>query len=137
MVIFYINPTETCARGFLSPSAFRANSETRLLLKDAMLVSFRSKLFTSYILTIFKQQNILTYEQLPNIVIHACKNNTEKLYLLKMCPAYLALFIYVWTHCVETVKWLDYNRDSQLTRWCSGNASALGERGPGFNPRLR
>ena len=52
-------------------------------------------------------------------------------------PANLALFVYVSTHCVETVKWLDYNRYSPLTRWCSGNASALGARGPGFNPRLR
>jgi len=52
-------------------------------------------------------------------------------------PANLALFIYVSTHCVETVKRLDYNRYCQLTRWCSGNASALGARGPGFNPRLR
>jgi len=52
-------------------------------------------------------------------------------------PANLALFVYVSTHCVETVKWLDYNRFSQLTRWCSGNASALGARGPGFNPRFR
>ena len=24
------------------------------------------------------------YEKLPNIVIHACKNNTEQMYLLKM-----------------------------------------------------
>ena len=32
---------------------------------------------------------------------------------------------------------LDYNRYSQLTRRCSGNASALGARGPGFNPQLR
>ena len=52
-------------------------------------------------------------------------------------PANLALFVYVSTHCVETVKWLDYNRYSQLTRCCSVNASALGARGPGFNPRLR
>ena len=52
-------------------------------------------------------------------------------------PAKLALFVYVSTHCAETVKWLDYCRYSQLTRWCSGNASALGARGPGFNPRLR
>jgi len=29
------------------------------------------------------------------------------------------------------------NRYSQLTRWFSGNASALGARGPGFNSRLR
>jgi len=52
-------------------------------------------------------------------------------------PANLDLFIYVSTDCVEIVKWLDYNRYSQLTRWCSGNASALGARGPGFNPQLR
>jgi len=52
-------------------------------------------------------------------------------------PANLALFVYVSTHCVETVKWLDYNWFTQLTRWCSGNAYALGARGPGFNPRLR
>ena len=32
---------------------------------------------------------------------------------------------------------LKINRYSQLTRCCSGNASALGARGPGFNPRLR
>jgi len=51
-------------------------------------------------------------------------------------PANLALFVYVSTHCVETVKWLDYTRYFQLTRWCSGNASALGASGPGFNPRL-
>ena len=52
-------------------------------------------------------------------------------------PANLALFIYLSTHCLETVKWLDYNRYCQLTRWYSGIASALGARGPGFNPRIR
>ena len=51
-----------------------------------------------------------------------------------MWLANLALFVYVLTHCVETVKWLDYNRYSQLTQWYSGNASALGAKGPGFNP---
>jgi len=69
------------------------------------------------------------YEKLPNIVIHACKNNTEKnVFVEKFWPANLALFIYVSTHCVEKVKWLDYTRYSQLTRWCSGNASSLGAR---------
>jgi len=48
-----------------------------------------------------------------------------------------ALFIYISTHCVETVKWLNYNRYSQLTRWCSGNASAFGARGPGCNAGLQ
>jgi len=37
----------------------------------------------------------------------------------------------------KKVKWLDCNRYFQLTRWCSGYASALGARGPGFNPQLR
>ena len=59
------------------------------------------------------------------------------MYLLKMWTANLALFIYVSTHCVEKVKWLDYNRSSQLTWWCTGNASALGARGPEFDPQLR
>jgi len=78
------------------------------------------------------------YEKLPNIVILACTNITEKnAFVENVWPANLALFIYVSTHCVETVKWLDYNRYCQLTRWCSGNASALGARGPGFNSRIR
>jgi len=50
-------------------------------------------------------------------------------------PAKSALFIYVLAHC--TVKKLDCNCNSQLTRWCSGNASTLGARVNGFNSRLR
>ena len=61
----------------------------------------------------------------------------KNVFVENVWPANLALFVYVSTHCVETVKWLDYNQYSQLTRWCSGNASALGAKGPGFNPRLR
>jgi len=61
----------------------------------------------------------------------------KNVFVENVWPANLTLFIYVSTHCVDTVKWLDYNRCSKLTRWCSGNASALGARGPGFNPRLR
>ena len=61
----------------------------------------------------------------------------KNVFVENVWPANLALFIYVSTHCVETVKWFDYNRYSQLTRWCSGRASALGARGLGFNPRLR
>jgi len=61
----------------------------------------------------------------------------KNVFVENVWPANLALFVYVSTHCVETVKWLDYDRYSQLTRWCSGNASALGARGPGFNPPLR
>jgi len=61
----------------------------------------------------------------------------KNVFVENVWPANSALFIYVSTHCVETVKWLAYNRYSQLTRWRSGNASSLGARGPGFNPRLR
>jgi len=54
-----------------------------------------------------------------------------------MWPSYSALFIYGLIHSVETVKYLDYYRYSQLTRWCRGYASALGARDPRFNSRLR
>jgi len=108
-------------------------------VKDAMPVSFRSELFTSYILTMIKQQNLLpSIWETAKLIIHACKNITEKnAFIENVWTANLALFIYVSTHFVETVKWLDYNRYSQLTWWCSGNASALGARGPGFNPWLQ
>ena len=61
----------------------------------------------------------------------------KSVFVENVWPENLALFIYVSTHCVKTVKWLDYNRYSQLTRWWNGNASALGARCPVFNPRLR
>jgi len=61
----------------------------------------------------------------------------KNVFVKNVWPANLALFVYVSTHCVETVKWLDYNRYSQLTWWCSGNTSTLGATGPGFNPRFR
>ena len=77
------------------------------------------------------------YEELSNVVIHACKKYRKNEFVENVWPGNLALFIYESTHCVGTVKWLDYNRYSQLTRLCSGNASALGSKGPGFNPRLR
>ena len=49
-----------------------------------MPLSLRSHLFTSYILTIFKQRNLSRkYEKMPNIVIHACKHITETVYFLK------------------------------------------------------
>ena len=46
----------------------------------------------------------------------------------------LYLFIYVSTHYVQTVKWLDYNRYCRLTRWCSGNASVWVQEVPGSIP---
>ena len=71
--------------------------------------------------------------------MHACKNNRKK-YLLKRSGPQISLCLFTFRPFpfpVETVKWLDYNLYSQLTRRCSGNASALSARGPGFNPRLR
>ena len=61
-----------------------------------MPVSFRSELFTSYILNIFKQWNLLPkymYVKLPNLFIHACKNITEKNIFWK-CVARKLGFVY-------------------------------------------
>ena len=69
--------------------------------------------------------------------MRACKNNTKTVFVENVWPANVALFIYVLTHCVEKVKWLHHNRYSQLTRWCSGYASAFGATGLGFTPQLR
>ena len=123
-----------CAK---SPFVIEAKHvQVKVMFKDAMPVYFRSELFSSYILTIFKQRILLRkYEKLPYIVVHAWKNITKKCICENVWPANLALFVYFSTHCVETVKWLDYNRYSKLTRWCSGNASAFGARVPGFKPR--
>jgi len=77
------------------------------------------------------------YEKLLNIVIHAGKILQKKEYFWKYVARKLGFVYYVSPHCVETVKWLGYNRYFQLTRWCSGKASAMGARCPGFNSRLR
>jgi len=50
-----------------------------------------------------------------------------------VCPAHWALFIFISTYSFETVKQLDYNWYSHLTRRFSGKAAALGARGTGFN----
>jgi len=65
------------------------------------------------------------------------KIKQKNVFVENVWPANLALFIDVSTHCVEKVKWLEYNPYSQLTRWCSGNASALGARVSGFSPQLQ
>ena len=45
------------------------------------------------------------YKKLPNIVIHACKNITEKIQFVEnVWPANSPLFIYVSTHSIKTVK---------------------------------
>jgi len=66
------------------------------------------------------------------------KNITEKMYLLKMSGPQIWLCLFTFRPIAsKQLNCLTYNRYSQLTQWCSGNASALGERGPRFNPRLR
>ena len=60
-----------------------------------MPVCFRSEMFTSYILTIFRQWNFSRkYVKLPNIVIHACKSITEKCICWK-CVARKFGFVYL------------------------------------------
>ena len=47
------------------------------------------------------EKNSHKYEKLPNIVIHACKNITEKNeFVENVWPANSALLISVLTHCV-------------------------------------
>jgi len=62
----------------LSPAMHKNQTKQKHItnvLKDAMPVSYRSELFASYILTILKSETYSRkYEELPNIVIHACKN---------------------------------------------------------------
>jgi len=107
-----------------------------------MPVSFRSILFTSYILTIFKQRNLLPkYEKLPNIVIHACKNNTEKMYLLKMSgpQIWLCLFTF-WPivpkmlHGLTTIDTLSWLGGAVVTHplWVQELLGSIPSSGKGF-----
>jgi len=58
--------------------------------------------------------------------------------LLKMCgPQFLLCLFTFRPIALKQFNMLDYNRYSQLTRWCIGNASALSTRGPRFNSQLR
>ena len=54
----------------------------------------------------------------------------------KVWPANFVLFIYVFTHYVETVKWFDFNRYIQLSQWSRGNASDCDASGTGFDSQL-
>jgi len=61
--------------------------------KDAMSVSFRSDLFTS-LPYLGSETYPRKYVKLPNIVIHAGKSITEKVYLLKMCGPQIRLCLF-------------------------------------------
>jgi len=68
-----------------------------------MPVSLRSELFTSYILTIYLNSATYSrkYEKLSNIVLHACKNITEKLNVLKMCGPQIRLCLFTFRPIVS------------------------------------
>jgi len=57
------------------------------------------------------------------------------MYLLKMSGPHIWLCLFTFRPIAS--KQLSGLTTTQLTRWYSGNASALGARGPGLNPRLR
>jgi len=91
-----------------------------------------------YKTSIFKHWLLLPrkYEKLPNIVIHTCEIITEKKnFVGKVGPANLALCVYMFTHYVEIVKHLDFNRYVQLTRWSGGSSPDCEARGPLFGSR--
>ena len=59
-----------------------------------MPVYFMSELFTSYIPYLSSETYSCKYKKLPNIVIHACTNMTEKMNLLKMSGPQTYLFTF-------------------------------------------
>jgi len=65
-------------------------------LKDARPVSFRSELFTSYILTYLSSETYSrNYEKLPNIVVHACKMLQKNVFVKMSGPQiWLCLFTF-------------------------------------------
>jgi len=75
------------------------------------------------------------YKKLPNIVIHACKNITEKNNLLKMCGPQSRLCLFTFRPILS--KQLNSLTTINILSWLDGNAFALGARVPGFNSWLR
>jgi len=61
----------------------------------------------------------------------------RKKYICWKCLARKVGFVYLRFDPLRRNSNMAHNRYSQLTRRCSSNASALGARGLGFNPRLR
>jgi len=65
------------------------------MFKDAIPECVKSKLLTSDILTIFKQETYSDkYEKLPNIVIHSCQHIIEKMIFLKICGPQIQLCLF-------------------------------------------
>jgi len=83
-----------------------------------MPVSFRSELFTSYILTICSETYYRKYDKLPNIVIHACINITDKMNLLKMCGPQIRLCLFTFRPIAS--KQLNSLTTSDILSWLGG-----------------
>ena len=68
------------------------------------------------------------------LVMHVKKYRKNN--LLKMCGPQIRLWLFTFRPIASKQLniYLDYNRYSQLTRWCSFIASAMGARGPGSIP---
>ena len=79
-----------------------------VLLKNAMPVSFRLELFTSYSLTIFSGEQC----HLPPLKCDSAKYSYScmltyyrtNVFVVNVWPTNSVLFIYVLTHCVKTIK---------------------------------
>ena len=82
-----------------------------------MPVSFRSEFFTSYLLTIFKQRNLLPYIWETAKYSYSCMYNiTEKMYLLKMSGPQILLCLFTFRPIaskqlnglttIDTLSWL-------------------------------
>jgi len=76
------------------------------------------------------------YEKLPNIVILACKNITEKMHLLKMSGPQIWLCLFTFRPIAS--KQLNSLTTFNTVSWLVGAVvTALGASGPGFNPWIR
>ena len=100
-----------------------------------MPVSFRSGLFTPYILTIFKQWKYsCKYEKLSNIVVHACKI-LQKKWICWKCVARKFGFVYLhFDPLRRNSSKAQLQSIPSINSWCSGYASALGVKVPGSIP---
>jgi len=77
------------------------------------------------------------YDKVPNILINACKNITEKMNLLKMCGPQIRLCLF--TFRLITSKQLNSLTTLDTFSWLGGAVVThpLGVRGRGINTRLR
>ena len=73
---------------------------------------------------------------LKMVCLYLLGQNYRKINLLKRFSPQIRFCLFTFRP-IKTVRKLDYNRLLQLSRWGSGNASAMGARDLGFDSRLR